>query len=228
MTLRDELQSVGKIWLRQAFSQEEVDTIAKECAVGERPGARLSPTPPLAKILGRRSKLARLIQTLGFDQTPVRLVAFNKSAEANWSVPWHQDRVIAVAEKVDVAGYGNWLNKNGFWHCEAPARLLARMMFARVHLDACEEKNGALELALGTHRRGFIRSDEAAGIADDSIVEICDADVGDVLIANALILHRSRSAAAVARERRALRIDFAVRNELADQLRWAIDPRDWN
>lgn len=228
MTLRDELQSVGKIWLRQAFSQEEVDTIAKECAVGERPGARLSPTPPLAKILGSRSKLARLVQTLGFDQTPVRLVAFNKSAEANWSVPWHQDRVIAVAEKVDVAGYGNWLNKNGFWHCEAPARLLARKMFARIHLDACEEKNGALELALGTHRRGFIRSDEAAGIADDSIVEICDADVGDVLIANALILHRSRSAAAVARERRALRIDFAVRNELADQLRWAIDPRDWN
>ena len=44
---------------------------------------------------------------------PVRVLYFDKNPDANWAVPWHQDRTIAVAQRIDVPGYDMWSVKAG-------------------------------------------------------------------------------------------------------------------
>ncbi len=38
----------------------------------------------------------------------VRAIYFDKTSEANWSVAWHQDKTIAVKEKVNIPGFEPW------------------------------------------------------------------------------------------------------------------------
>ena len=215
------LRRRGRMWLHSFFSCEEIDTLARLAEVGEKPGARLEYSAELSKLIGPGSRLGARVKTMGLDELPVRLVAFNKSSQANWSVPWHQDRVIALAERKEVAGYSNWVSKGGFWHCEAPESLLNKMIFVRIHIDDTTEGNGPLELALGSHRLGATPATNAATVAQASTKETCTAASGDVLIAHALTLHRSKSATTSA-TRRALRIDYAPRTALAPELQWAI------
>lgn len=87
---------------------------------------------------------------------PVRVVVFDKTPQQNWGVPWHQDRVIAVKARHDVPGYHNWSQKCGVWHCEAPSAVLGQMLFLRLHLDPTDAGNGAMEIALGSHRAGAV------------------------------------------------------------------------
>jgi hypothetical protein len=187
-------------------------------SVGETPGFRLALSVGLAACLRVVADEAALCDV---DPTPVRLVAFNKSPEANWGVPWHQDRVIAVAEHVEVDGYAGWLRKDGFRHCEPPIGLLENMTFARIHLDRCDLDNGAMEVALGSHAHGRVEAGRAGALAKSCRTEICDAEPGDVLFLKALILHRSATAARP-NLRRTLRVDYAPRRDLHAQLQWAL------
>lgn len=221
MTARQELEEWGRVWRRGLLSTNAIHDLAALTDAGGRPGGRLDLTPELSLILGPNSRLGSAARALGFDTHPVRLVAFNKTSEANWSVPWHQDRVIAVAEKRDVPGYDKWVRKLNYWHCEAPPSLLANMMFARVHIDHNTAENGALELALRSQTRGRISATDARAIASDCEIEVCRAASGDVLFVHALTLHRSRSAT-VSDTRRTVRVDYAERGRLHPQLQWAI------
>jgi hypothetical protein len=221
MDEREELEGAGRVWRRNLLSLAEVKALARHCDVGDKPGVRLALTSELAPHLGEASTVSREVARFGVDATPVRLVAFNKSTEVNWGVPWHQDRVIAVAQRFDVDGYSNWLAKDGSWHCEPPIGLLERMLFVRIHIDHCDEKNGAMQVALGSHKHGFVEARMAASIADCSVTELCEADPGDVLILKALVLHRSR-AATESRGRRALRVDYGRRGDLDPPLQWSL------
>lgn len=206
--------------MRGAFTPGEIKDLKRLCDVGSKPGVRLDMSAELARLIGAQSSYSNYIEMIGVNSTPVRLVAFNKTPLANWSVPWHQDRVIAVARQCAIPNYTNWVSKSAFWHCEPPIELLQEMVFVRVHIDACDELNGPLELALGSHKHGLVKSEEAAEIAASSEIEMCLAQPGDVLMVKALTVHRSRSSA-TATPRRALRIDYAKRDALDERLRWA-------
>ncbi|MCB1356851.1 MAG: phytanoyl-CoA dioxygenase family protein [Maritimibacter sp.] len=162
--------------------------------------------------------LLRAVRRLAPEAVPVRIVAFNKSESANWGVPWHQDRVIAVAGRAEVAGYRNWTRKSGTWHCEPPLSALDDMLFVRVHLDDTDGSNGAMQIAVGSHAGGIVLSATAEQVANTYPVETCDAKRGDVLILKMLTLHAS-SPARVQSGRRVLRIDFASR-DLPAPLSW--------
>lgn len=150
---------------------------------------------------------------------PVRLVSFEKNEDTNWQVPWHQDRVIAVRDRHDVPGFGNWTQKNGVWHCEPPLSLLQDMLFVRVHLDDSTTTNGAKEIAIGSHR-GAVAAAEASHKAATCQQELTLAAAGDVLVLSMLTLHRSRPSQD-ATPRRVLRVDFA-RCDLPKPLQWAL------
>lgn len=139
---------------------------------------------------------------------PVRTVLFDKSPTCNWSVPWHQDRTIAVKTRADVADFGPWSIKDGIHHVEPPFMLLAEMVTLRLHLDPCPAENSPLEVALGTHRQRVAAGD-ALSAANVCVQELCTADAGDVWVYATPILHRSGSAAAPVR-RRVLQIDFSA------------------
>ncbi|MBY0568257.1 MAG: phytanoyl-CoA dioxygenase family protein [Hyphomonadaceae bacterium] len=181
------------------------------CEMGDVPSKRLLLEPSAA--------LNTLAAQLLPSARPVRVIAFNKTEDNNWTLPWHQDRVVALRERVEMPGFNNWTNKAGTWHAEPPIELLERIIFARVHLDPADEENGCLQLALGTHARGKITAANAEVIATAAPIENCVAKRGDVLFAKALILHRS-SPSRVSAGRRAIRVDYCA-EDLPAPLTWA-------
>lgn len=221
MSWTDEIERDGRVWFRGLLTPDELERLAHFSDVGDRPGVRVDPTGKLAELISSTLSISRMAIALGCDPEPVRLTAFNKTAGSNWGVPWHQDRVVAVARRHDVPGYANWLQKESAWHCEPPAGMLKGMVFARVHFDPCGEENGAMELALGSHRHGLVDASDARLVAESCPQEVCAAAPGDVVFVKALTLYRSLTSRSGA-PRRALRIDFARRSELDDRLQWAI------
>lgn len=219
-SLRDEFEECGRIWLRNAVSEGDLAVFDRATADLAKAGQRLDLSMALDAALSDDSSLLHAIRRLEPEAVPVRIVAFNKSENANWGVPWHQDRVIAVAEKADVTGYHNWTYKSGTWHCEPPQSILDEMLFVRVHLDDTDQSNGAMEIAVGSHEGGIIPSAKAEEAANTYPVEICEAKRGDVLILKMLTLHSSKPAQAQS-ERRVLRIDFSS-SELPLPLSWNV------
>ncbi|MBK6705285.1 MAG: phytanoyl-CoA dioxygenase family protein [Caulobacteraceae bacterium] len=165
------------------------------------------------------AELDELAASLLPGARPVRIIAFNKTEANNWTLPWHQDRVVALRERAETPGFTNWTNKAGIWHAEPPIELLERILFARIHLDPADSDNGCLQLALGTHARGKIASADADALAQSVSIEDCVAERGDVLFAKALILHRS-SPSRTSAGRRAIRIDYCA-EPLPPSLEWA-------
>jgi hypothetical protein len=56
----------------------------------------LAPTGPVGAVAAR---------VLGEACQPVRAILFDKTPATNWSLAWHQDRTIAVAERIDVGDF---------------------------------------------------------------------------------------------------------------------------
>ena len=52
---------------------------------------------PAVAALARSARLLNLVRPhLPFEPIPVRSIYFDKSPEANWLVPWHQDLTLAL------------------------------------------------------------------------------------------------------------------------------------
>ncbi len=148
----------------------------------------------------------------------VRAILFDKTATTNWSLGWHQDRVVAVRQRIEVAGFGPWSRKHGALHVAPAFEVLAGMRTLRVHLDPVPETNAPLLIAPGSHALGRISEPDVPRVVAERGVAACLAEAGDVWIYATPILHASRRATAPAR-RRVLQVDFAV-GELAGGLRW--------
>lgn len=176
--------------------------------LGVKAGARINMEAFLKEAFTSDGSIIPLLDKILPNTKPVRVVHFNKSKETNWAVPWHQDRVIAVKEKYEYAGYKNWSKKAGVWHCEPPISILEKILFVRIHLDDSDEENGAMEIAKGSHVEGFVPSEQAKNIAEKYNSHICKAKRGDVLVLKMLTLHRSL-VSQNSSLRRTLRIDFA-------------------
>ncbi|MGR4864393.1 phytanoyl-CoA dioxygenase family protein [Caulobacter sp. LARHSG274] len=177
--------------------------------VGARPGARLRGAEALDAILATTGPIGVLAARLTSPAArPVRAVMFDKTAEANWAVAWHQDRTLPVARRVEVAGFGPWSTKDGVLHVAPPFEILARMITLRIHLDPVEPANAPLRAALGSHRLGRVAADDAAVRAAEHPAINCLAEAGDVWAYATPILHASDRAASP-RRRRVLQVDYA-------------------
>jgi len=185
----------------------------------ERAGTRLHGIPALAALLAPGNPLGEAASArLGPHTRPVRAILFDKTADTNWALGWHQDRVIAVRERIDTAGYGPWSVKQGMLHVAPPAELLAGMLTMRVHLDAVPVTNAPLLVAPGSHRLGRIAADRIEAIVRDHGSVTCLAEAGDVWLYATPIVHASAVAAFPAR-RRVLQVDFAA-CDLPNALEW--------
>ncbi len=206
----------GVIWEGGALDTAALDRLDKVFATGGKPGVRLGLRDDLRAAL---QPVDAVIRRTHPGMVAVRAVGFDKTATANWALPWHQDRVIAVRDRHDMPGFGNWSHKHGVWHCEPPEAPLADMLFVRVHLDDAGADEGAMEIAIGSHAEGFVAAGRAEAVAGQYPTKICTARRGDVLILPMLTLHRSLSATKAV-TRRVLRIDYAA-SQLPAPLAWA-------
>lgn len=155
---------------------------------------------------------------LGGDAFAVRATLFDKSPEANWKVPWHQDTAIAVADHIETPGFFGWSVKDGVPHVHPPAEILEEMVAVRVHLDDCGLENGPLRVLPGSHCSGRLESEQI----DDSknaVAEVaCVVRAGGVVMISPLLLHASSPAETPSR-RRVIHIEYAS-HELPNGLRW--------
>jgi ectoine hydroxylase-related dioxygenase (phytanoyl-CoA dioxygenase family) len=164
---------------------------------------------PAVTRLADSSQIRSLVNpVLGNAAFPVRSLLFDKTAEANWLVPWHQDLTICVVEKREVPGYGPWSIKAGQLHVQPPIAVLDRMLSVRVHLDACGESNGSLRVIPGTHNQGRLNPDAIRRAERTSETSICSVESGGILLMRPLLVHGS-SAAGSPVHRRVVHIDFA-------------------
>jgi len=209
----------GRIWFRDVISKVDLGHFDEIARLKSKAGKRIEHNGMLSSVLSESGSLLQIIAKLDPKAKPVRVVSFNKTTTTNWGVPWHQDRVIAVADQHQVDGYQNWTNKSGVWHCEPPQEILDQMLFVRIHLDETDASNGAMQIAVGSHLNGIIPASNAEKTAEEHPVEDCNASRGDVLILKMLTLHCSKPSI-TQNQRRALRIDFAP-FDLPSPLKWA-------
>lgn len=79
-----------------------------------RPGVRIWEGRQLRPFLYKAGPIGAIAASvLGEQARPVRAILFDKTAERNWSLGWHQDRTIVVKERMDTDGYGPWTVKSG-------------------------------------------------------------------------------------------------------------------
>jgi hypothetical protein len=181
-----------------------------------RPGARLLPGTALRPLLAPADRIASAF--LGPAARPVRALLLDKGPERNWALGWHQDRTIALRERIDVPGFADWTVKSGIAHAVPPFALLERMLTLRIHLDRAGPDNGPLLIVPGSHRLGPIAEPELEGVVERLGSFACLAEAGDVWLFSAPILHASARSLEPA-GRRVLQLSYSA-DRLPGGLEW--------
>ncbi|PPE77082.1 phytanoyl-CoA dioxygenase [Kaistia algarum] len=185
----------------------------------DQPGVRIQGRNALSSLLAPEGPIgSAAAAVLQRPCRTVRAVLFDKTAETNWALAWHQDRTISVRARREVDGFGPWTVKAGLLHVAPPFALLARMATLRIHLDDVPPTNAPLLIAPGSHRRGRIAVGEVDSVVRQCGVHACLARAGDVWLYSTPILHASERASEPA-HRRVLQVDYSP-DELPAGLEW--------
>jgi ectoine hydroxylase-related dioxygenase (phytanoyl-CoA dioxygenase family) len=155
---------------------------------------------------------------LGGKAKVVRAIFFDKTPDANWKVPWHQDLTIAVKEKRETEGFTVWTRKAGILHVQPPVGILEKMLTLRFHLDDADAGNGALKVIPKSHKNGRLSAGEIKSRRQANESRLCSVKKGDCLIMRPLILHSS-SAGTSPKSRRVIHFEFSAR-DLPNGLDW--------
>lgn len=155
---------------------------------------------------------------LGDNAKPVRAIFFDKTPEANWKVPWHQDLTIAVKKKRETEGFTAWTSKTGIQHVQPPVFLLEKMLTMRIHLDNADETNGALKVFPSSHQKGRLSATDIQNLRINHQAEICYVKGGQVFLMRPLLVHSS-SAGTNPKHRRVIHIEFSAET-LPNGLEW--------
>lgn len=149
---------------------------------------------------------------------PVRAIFFDKTPEANWKVPWHQDLTIAVKERRATENFTAWTRKAGIEHVQPPVSVLEKMLTVRIHLDDADEANGALKVVPKSHKHGRLTASEIQEFLKANKAELCRIKRGDAFLMKPLVLHQS-SAGTSPKHRRVIHIEFSA-DKLPGGLEW--------
>jgi ectoine hydroxylase-related dioxygenase (phytanoyl-CoA dioxygenase family) len=183
-------------------------------------GVRISDDAKLVDWISNRSPVGEVSRSLrGAKAQAVRAILFDKSEGANWALGWHQDRTIAVRERIAVEGFNNWTVKAGTTHVEPPFAILERMITMRIHLDDVDADNAPLLIVRGSHRLRRLVEARIGKIVESRTPSACVASAGDVWVYSTPILHASEASRRPS-NRRVLQIDFSA-DELPAGLQWA-------
>ncbi len=164
---------------------------------------------PVIAALARSERLLNLVRPhLLMEPIPVRTIYFDKSAETNWGVAWHQDLTLALRSQIEVSGFGPWSMKEGIPHVQPPMELLQQMLTLRIHLDDANESNGALQVLPDSHRQGRLSSEQIQELRTKHSEFLCTVSAGDVLLMRPLLLHASGRSTSN-QHRRILHIEYA-------------------
>jgi ectoine hydroxylase-related dioxygenase (phytanoyl-CoA dioxygenase family) len=175
---------------------------------GHAGACNLLDVPAIRRLTSSSAVRSRMEPVLGSNCFVVRGIFFNKGGGANWKVAWHQDCVIAVAQRKEVPGWEPWSIKGGVHHVRPNSELMSRMLAVRLHLDDCGNDNGPLRVVPGCHKRGFLSDTQIQDWPKEQAIT-CTAKRGDAILMRPLLLHGS-SAARVPSSRRVIHLEFTA------------------
>lgn len=191
------------------LSAEQIDELLASLGPVNRAGRRGMLAVPAVLELAQSVRVLELVRPhLPAEPRPVRAIYFNKTAETNWLVAWHQDLTLALGERIEVPGFGPWSVKDGIPHVQPPVKLLQQMLTVRLHLDGADEANGALRVVPGSHRQGRLSQQQIESLRGQQPEQHCTAAAGDALLMRPLLLHASSRSTSV-RPRRILHLEYA-------------------
>jgi ectoine hydroxylase-related dioxygenase (phytanoyl-CoA dioxygenase family) len=157
-----------------------------------RAGARHILGCPAVARLAQDSRLIDLAsEWLDADAVPFKATLFDKSPDANWLVPWHQDTALPMTEYRESAGWGPWSEKSGVTYAHAPAKALERVVALRIHIDDSTADNGPLRVLPGTHWLGVLSDVQIRLLALQVQPVSCTIAAGGVIVMRPLIIHAS-------------------------------------
>jgi energy-coupling factor transporter ATP-binding protein EcfA2 len=162
----------------------------------------------------RTQVVACLREFLPANARAVQCTLFAKTSESNWLVSLHQDLSIPVAERVESPGCSGWCQKQGDTFVQPPISVLESLVAVRLHLDDCDERNGALRVVPGSHRLGRLSSREREARGE----HLVSVPKGGAMIMRPLLLHAS-SKSSVGLPRRVLHFVYGPA-VLPEGLRW--------
>jgi hypothetical protein len=203
-------------------SDESLDALRRSIFENNSAGKRCLLDHPLvaetARILLRQLAGDGLIPEASIA---IQAIAFDKTAETNWKVAWHQDLMFPFGRCVTTGGYDLPTVKDGVDYARPPLEVLECLLAARLHLDDCGHSNGPLRVSPCTHCLGIIPAAEVANcVAEHGQVD-CLARKGEVLLMKSLALHAS-SEASEPGHRRVLHFVFHSGPAIADPWHHAI------
>jgi len=164
----EQVDAQGFAIVDRVFGATEIDSITDAIRRAPLPrsraGARHAMQLPVVAELSHDVRLLGLArEVLGTEAVPYRATLFDKSADANWLVIWHQDTALPLLRQEDRAGWGPWSTKSGLIYAHAPTAALNRVLALRVHLDDSTVSNGPLRVLPGTHRLGVLSDADVFG-----------------------------------------------------------------
>ncbi|KOY86720.1 phytanoyl-CoA dioxygenase [bacterium 336/3] len=133
-------------------------------------------------------------------------IYFDKPADSNWFVAYHQDLTISVNQKVDLPDYQGWIQKQNQYSVQPPVNILENNFTIRIHLDDTTSENGALKVIPLSHQKGILRPENFNFKSEKETV--CTVKSGGVMFMKPLILHASNKTTNQAR-RRVIHIEFS-------------------
>jgi hypothetical protein len=177
----------------------------------------LSAVPEVIALCRSPGMRAVVGSVLGPGALAVRGIFFDKTAEANWHLGWHQDRAVAVRARHEVAGFGPWSVKAGVPHVYPPLAVLQDMLTVRVHLDTADALHGALRVLPGTHTR-LLDSQEMLAAAAGAGPVMCEVRPGNAVVMRPLLAHASGRCERPG-HRRVIHVEFSG-SVLPEPLEW--------
>lgn len=171
------------------------------------------------QIVNSKNIIEKANEILNNKAKIVRVIYFDKTAEKNWLVSWHQDRTVAVNQKHDLAGWKHWTLKDNTYHVQPPLDVLDNMVTFRIHLDASNEDNGCLNVLPRSHQLGILKQDEIDFLIKKEQPFPCVVNAGDTLIMRPHIVHSSNKAKKP-EHRRVVHVEFSC-FELPENIHWA-------
>ena len=217
--LKEKIARNGFAMVENIFNEEELNDLLLTITKTEGSGPSFRKTnnlfairqffkevPPIISKIFNYNLRTVITETFGDDYFAIKSIYFDKPADSNWFVAWHQDLTIAVDNRLDLPGFGPWTIKNNQFAVQPPLHLLEDNFTIRLHLDDTDEKNGALKVIPGSHLKGIYRTQHIDWSSEKETT--CRVNRGGIMFMKPLLLHSSHRT--VNRQpRRVIHIEFS-------------------
>jgi hypothetical protein len=214
----------------EVFGAPELDNISRELETAplkrSRAGIRHLLSVPAIATLARDSRLLNLATAaLSCEPVPLRATLFDKSAETNWLVVWHQDTALPLLERREVPGWARG-RRSAASSTLMPRRQSLSRLWRCAFISTIRHQTMGRSVFCRERTRWGVLSDDQIHAAAQRIEPVeCTLARGGVFAMRPLLVHASSKVVTDA-PRRVIHFEYAASAALAHglHLRAAAEP----